>query len=59
MAFKKLSELGSNEAIKKSKFNKLNTKVNNLEYKVTDVSTLIQTSKYITDKPNLQKKRKY
>ena len=48
MAFKKLSELGSNEAI-----NKLNTKVNNLEYKVTDVSTLIQTNKYLTDKPNL------
>ena len=50
MHFKNLSDIGSKKDIKNTKFNKLNTKVNNLESKIPDVSTLIQTNQYNTDK---------
>ena len=53
---KKLSDIVSKEVIKSTKFNKLNTKVNNLENKIPDASTLIQTNQYNTDKQSLGKK---
>ena len=37
------------EVVKNTKFNKLNTKVNNLENKVPDASTLVQTNQCNTD----------
>ena len=40
---KKLSDVVSKEVVKNTKFNKLNTKVNNLENKILDGSTIIQT----------------
>ena len=40
---KKLSDVMSKEVVKNTKFNKLNTKVNNLENKIPDGPTLIQT----------------
>ena len=39
--FKELSDVVSNEVVKKTKNNKLNLKVNNLENKILDASTLI------------------
>ena len=44
--------------VKNKKFNKLNTKVNNLENKILDKSTLIPTNQYNSDKLNLKKKVK-
>ena len=41
---KKLSVVVSKEVVKYTKFNKLNTKENNLEKKIPDASTLIQTN---------------
>ena len=38
------------------KFNTLKTKVNSLEEKVPDTTTLISINQYNTDKQNLQKK---
>ena len=38
------------------KFNTLKTKVNSLEEKVLDATTLISINQYNTDKQNLQKK---
>ena len=38
------------------KFNTLKTKVNSLEEKVPDATTLISINQYNTDKQNLQKK---
>ena len=53
---KKLSDVVSKEVVKSTKFNKLNTKVNNLEKKISDAATLIQANQYSTDKQNLDKK---
>ena len=53
---KKLSDVVSKEVVKKTVYNKLNTKINNLEKKTPDVSALIQTNQYNTDKQNLQKR---
>ena len=53
---KKLSDVVSKEVVKSTKFNKLNTKVNNLEKKIPDAPTLIQANQYNTDKQNLEKK---
>ena len=36
--------------------NKINSKVNNFENKITDASSLIWTDQYNTDKENLEKK---
>ena len=41
---KKLSVVVSKEVVKHTKFNKLNTKESNLEKKIPDASTLIQTN---------------
>ena len=51
----KLSDLMSKEVVKKTVYNKLNKKVNDLENKIPDTSTLIQTNQYNTDKQNLEK----
>ena len=54
---KKLSDVVSKEVVKSTKFNKLNTKVNNLEKKISDAATLIQANQYSTDKQNLERKK--
>ena len=53
---KKTSDAVCKEVVKKTVYSKLNTKVNDLENKIPDVPSLIQTNKYNTDKQNLQKK---
>ena len=53
---KKLSNVVDNEVVKKTKFNTLKTKVNNLEKKIPDPTTLIHINQYNTDKLNLDKK---
>ena len=53
---KKLSDVVSKEVVKNAKFNKLNTKVNNFENKISFTSTLIQTNQNNTGKRNLEKK---
>ena len=40
----------------KTKFNTLNPKVNNLEKKIPDTSTLIQSNQYSTDIQSFEKK---
>ena len=56
VGLKKLSDAVNNEVIKSAKFNILKTKVNNLEKKIPDATTLIHIKQYITDKQNLEKK---
>ena len=46
------------EAVKNTKFNIRNTKVNNLEKKICDATTLIYINQYNTDKKK-QKKNRY
>ena len=53
---KKLRDVVDKEAIKNTKFNTLNTKVNNLEKKIPDDSTLIQTNQYNKDKQTFGEK---
>ena len=53
---KKLSDVVDNEVVKNAKFNTLETKVNNLEKKIPDATTLIHINQYNTDKQNLEKK---
>ena len=45
-----------NEVAKNTKFDTLKTKLNNLEKKIPDATTLIHTNQYNTDKQNLVKK---
>ena len=52
---KKLSDVVDNEVIKNTKLNTLKTKVNNLESKIPDTTTLIHISQNNTDKQNLEK----
>ena len=52
---KKLSDVVGKEAVKNTIFNKLNTKENNLEKKITDATTLIHINQHSTDKQNLEK----
>ena len=47
---KKLNDEVSKEVVKNTKFNKLNTRVNNIENEIPGASTLIQTNQYNTDK---------
>ena len=47
---KKLSDVADNEIIKITKFNTLKTKVNILEKKIPDSSTLIHINQYNIDK---------
>ena len=53
---KKISDVVDNEVVKNTKFNTLKTKVNNLEKKIPDATTLIHINQYNTDKQNLEKK---
>ena len=53
---KKLSDVVDNELVKNTKFKTLGTKVNSLERKIPDVTTLIHINQYNTDKQNLEKK---
>ena len=53
---KKFSDVVDNEVVKNTKFNTLKTKVNNLENKIPDATTLIHINQYKTDKQNLEKK---
>ena len=55
---KKLSDIVCKEVVKNAEFNTLNTKVNNLEKKVSDATTLIHINQYNTDKQNLEKKNR-
>ena len=52
---KKLSDVVNNEVVKNTKSNTLKTKINNLEKKTPDATTLIHISQYNTDKQNLEK----
>ena len=52
----KLSDVVDNEVVKNTKFNTLKTKVNTLENKFLDATTLIHIKQYKTDKENLEKK---
>ena len=54
--FKKLSGAVDNEVVKNTKFNTLKTKVNNLEKKIPEATTLICINHYNTDKQNLKQK---
>ena len=53
---KKLSHVVDNEVIKNTKFNTLKAKVNNLEKKIPDATTLIHINKYNTYKQDFEKK---
>ena len=52
----KLSDVVDNEVVKNTKINTLKTKVNTLENKFLDATTLIHIKQYNTDKENLGKK---
>ena len=47
---KKLSDVVGNEVDKDTKFNTLKTKVNNLDTKVPDTTTLVHINQYNIDK---------
>ena len=47
---KKLSDVVGNEVDKDTKYNTLKTKVNNLDTKVPDTTTLVHINQYNTDK---------
>ena len=51
----KLNDVVDNEVVKNTKFNTPKTKVNDLENKIPDASTLIWLNQYNTDKQNLGK----
>ena len=53
---KKLSDVVDNEVVENTKFNTLKTKVNTLEKKIPDATTLIHINQYSTDKQNVEKK---
>ena len=53
---KKLRDVVSKEVVKKTMYNKLNMKINNLENKIRDATTFIHINHYNTDKHNLEKK---
>ena len=55
MGLKNLSDVVDKKVVKNKKFDTLNTKVNNLNKKIPDASTLLQTTQYNTDKQNLEK----
>lgn len=54
--WKKVSNIGDNEVLKKTKFNTLKTKLNKIDYKTPDATTLIQINQHNTDKQCLEKK---
>ena len=49
---KKLSDVIDNEVVKNTKFNTLKTKVNNLEKKIPNATTLLHINQCNTDKQN-------
>ena len=51
----KLNDVVDNEVVKNTKFNTPKAKVNDLENKIPDASTLIWLNQYNTDKQNLGK----
>ena len=53
---KKLSAVVDNEVVQNTNFNTLETKVNRLEKKIPNATTLFHLSQYNTDKQNLQEK---
>ena len=53
---RKLSDVVDNEVVKNTKFNTIKTKVNILEKKIPDATTLIHINQYNTIKQNLEKK---
>ena len=53
---KKLRDVVDNEVVKNKKFNTLKTKLNNLDKKIPDATTLIHINQYNSDKQNLEKK---
>ena len=53
---KRLSDVVDNEVVKNAKINALMTKVNNLNEKIPDETTLIYINQHNTDKQNLEKK---
>ena len=53
---KKLSNVVDNEVVKNTTFKTLEAKVNNLEKKIPDATTLIHINQYNIDKQNLEKK---
>ena len=53
---KKLSDVIDTEVVKNTKCNTLKTKVNSLEKKIPDATTLMHINQYITDKQILEKK---
>ena len=55
VSLKKLSDIVANEVVKNT-FNTLKTKLNSLEKKILDATTLIHINQYNTDKQNLEKK---
>ena len=56
VSLKKISDVVDNEIVKNRKFNTLKKKVNSLEKKIPDATTLIHINQYNTDKQNLEKK---
>ena len=56
---KSLSDVVDNEVVKNTKCNTLKIKVNNLEKKIPDETTLIHINQHNTDKQNLEKKTGY
>ena len=52
---KKLSDVVDNEFVKNTKFNTLKTKVNELDKKLPDATTLIHINQIHTDKKHLEK----
>ena len=53
---KKLNDVVHNEIVKNTKFNTLKTKVNNLEKKTSNETTLININQFNTDKQNSEEK---
>ena len=53
---KALSDIVDNEVVKNTKFNTLKTKVNNLEKKTSDPTTLIYINQCNIDEQHLEKK---
>ena len=54
--WKLLKDAVDNKVVKNTKFNTPSTKINSLEKKIPDATTLIYINQYNTDKQNLKKK---
>ena len=51
----KLNDVADNEVAKNTRFDTLKTKVNKLDKKITDATTLTHINQYNTDNQNLEK----